>query len=97
MQTLSNINKIYMAGKVRYKNRWMTHDEVRKLKNEETPQVSTAIPSLSSITEVKNEEVVEVPQKDLETLREEFQVKFGQSVSNRYKNDSDWIIQKLNS
>ena len=93
-----------MTGKVRYKNRWMTHDEVRKLRDEEskvdsstTDVLTTDIPSLSSITEVKNEGVVETPQKDLETLREEFKAKFGQSVSNRYKNDTEWIIQKLNS
>ena len=93
-----------MTGKVRYKNRWMTHDEVRKLRDGEskvdsstTDVLITEIPSLSSITEVKNEGVVETPQKDLETLREEFKAKFGQSVSNRYKNDTEWIIQKLNS
>ena len=93
-----------MTGKVRYKNRWMTHDEVRKLRDEEskvdsstTDVLTTDIPSLSSITEDKIEKVEQLLSKSLEEIREEFKAKFGQSVSNRYKNDTEWIIQKLNS
>lgn len=48
-----------------------------------------------------NSNVVEDAQPDadesIEALREKFEAKFGQPVSNNKKNDAEWIAQKLNS
>ena len=75
---------------VYFQNKWMTHDQVRKVRDGEVKKA----PQKAPIEEkVKTPEVV--VEDSLIALREQFEAKTGQPVPNRYKNDGKWISSKL--
>jgi len=69
---------------------------------EEVKEPSVKAPEIPEDAAIAAEDnVVEEAKPDaeesIETLREKFEAKFGQPVSNNKKNDAEWIAQKLNS
>jgi len=88
-----------MAGRVKYMGRFMSHEQVRQLKNVVPNKIKEEAYS-ASLNNVKLEEPVVDDisiENEIKSLRDAFEGKFGQPVANRYKNDAEWISTKLNS